>query len=264
MIFNLNICYACLAISAASCNKKAMPKVGFDNNNTPASLSMKPNPASLHMPDEFFDGKELDVARAISQGMSEQVNFLIGQDKILANSTGKKGMTLLYWAASLQKVECVGLLLSAGAEPNALIRFNGQIFQLLALAAGGNSDELFYKLLKSGADPNSKDGKDPAIFSAIHARRWDRMNSLLDKGADINCVGREGATPLIYLAAINQYEQVANLISRGANINLTNKGGISLAEYVESFAFSPLTENGKWHGRVKSMLQARGLKLQNH
>lgn len=222
--------------------------------------TMTTNLPVKHTPEEFFKGDSLEIASAIEGNDIEKLQRLLKSQTAKLNDAGKDGMTLLFWAASLGQIECVKALLDAGANPNSLIQMGGQSFQLLALAAGGKSDALFELLLDSGANPNCLDNSDPAIFAAIHARRWDRMKKLLDHGADINLAGKDKSPPVVYLASINQYEQVAELISRGADITKPEFGGGTLSDYVGRYSLDTTSPNGRWHAKVQQMLAAKGIR----
>ena len=216
------------------------------------------NPMRRRRPEEFFAGPAARVAAAIQRGDLGMLEALLKQDPKLAEAEGAGGMTMMLWAASLQEVPSVGVLLHHGADPNREIVAGKQKFQLLALAAGGDNDDLFGLLLTAGADPNSADNGEPALFNAIHARRWDRVAQLLEAGADIDKPGQTGSPPVIYLAKINEYAAVADFIERGADIKAKDRGGATLASYVRSFSHSADSPNGQAHARVKRMLVSRG------
>ena len=199
------------------------------------------------------------MAAAIKDGDRRTLERLVAADPSLATAEGAGGMTMLLWAASLREVDAAALLLRAGEDPNRMIAMGAQKFQLLALAAGGDNDDLFGDLLAAGGDPNSVDNGEPALFNAIHARRWDRVDRLLAAGADIDAPGATGSPPVVYLAKINEYAAVADFIERGANVRAKDRGGATLVDYVRRFRLSPDSPNGQAHARVKRMLALRGV-----
>lgn len=218
------------------------------------------NPMRRRSPAEFFpDGPARRLAAAIQDGDQRAQAALLAADPALAKVEGAGGMTMTLWAVSLREVDAAALLLYAGEDPNRMIVMGRQKFQLLALAAGGDDDRLFEVLLAAGADPKSVDNGEPALFNAIHARRWDRVDRLLTLGAELDGPGRTGAPPVIYLAKINEYAAVADFIERGANLRATDAGGATLADYVQQHGPAPDSPNGQAYARVKKMLMVRGL-----
>lgn len=216
------------------------------------------NPMRRRAPAEFFAEPARTAAAAIQRGDTVRLEAMLTADPKLVKVVGNHDMTLLLWAASLQELPSVAALLRHGADPNHMHGAGPGKFQLLALAAGGDSDELFMMLLTAGADPNSVDGEESALFNAIHARRWDRVAVLLDAGADIDKPGPMSSAPVLYLAKINEYAAVADFIERGADIKTKDLGGATLADVVKRFALDPNSPNGQSHARVKRMLASRG------
>jgi len=223
--------------------------------------SLKSNSRNVYSlaPEALFVGPPLEAARAIQKKAYERLRTLIAANPGIVNAVSSTGMTLLAWAASQQSVEGVNILLKHGADPNYIVTINQEQFQLLALAAGGSNDTLFDLLLQAGADPNSKDNDKTAVYAAIDARRWDRLERLLTAGADLNSISRGGSPLIIYLAKINQYSQVEALIKRGVDLQVNDVGGATLADYVRRFALSSDTPNGRAHSRVRELLRQRGL-----
>lgn len=217
------------------------------------------NPMRRRAPEEFFKEPAVQVAAAIKRGDMSTLEVLLHADPKLAATEGTGGMTMLLWAMSLQEVGGVAILLRFAADPNQMIVFGKQKFQPLALAAGGDSDDLFETLMVVGADPNSVDNGEPALFNAITARRWDRVRRLLDAGADINKPGAMNSPPVVYLAQIQEYPAVVEFIERGADLKAKDPGGSTLADYVRSFHPTGDPEVDQAHARARRMLVSRGL-----
>lgn len=217
------------------------------------------NPMRLRSPAEFFpEGLPRRAAAAIKDGDTRTLEALLAAEPSLAKYVGTGGMTMALWATSLQEPDALSLLLRAGEDPNRMIVMGRQKFQLLALAAGGDNDLVFSVLLAAGADPNSVDNGEPALFNAIHARRWSRVDALLKAGADIDAPGQTGSPPVIYLAKINEYAAVEDFIARGADVRAKDRGGLTLADYVQRFPLSADSPNGQAHARIKRFLVMRG------
>lgn len=218
------------------------------------------NPMRRRTPEEFFTAEPARrAAHAIKAGDLRTLDVMLAADPALAKAEGPSGMTLMLWAASLQEVDAVALLLRAGEDPNRMIVMGKQKFQLLALAAGGDNDALFSLLLAAGADPNSVDNGVPALFNAIHARRWDRLHRLLDAGADIDAPGPLKSPPAIYLAKLSEYAAIEDLLARGANVRAKDGAGATLTDYVLQRELPRDTPQGQAQARLRKDLALRGL-----
>lgn len=111
------------------------------------------------------------------------------------------GDTALHLAAAGGRVEIVGLLLAAGADPNAAAnhRHSGP----LHYAADGNPG-------RPGWDA---------------ARQVKTIRRLLDAGADVNAADKNGATPLHRAVRTRAADAVACLLEAGADPLRKNKPG---------------------------------------
>lgn len=88
-------------------------------------------------------------------------------------------------------------------------------------------------LLDLGADPSASGGWPPQ--SCLHKvidyettepqRRLSGLKMLLDAGADINAVDEDGDSPLHLAAALGENLVVAELLGRGANVDMYNEQG---------------------------------------
>lgn len=138
----------------------------------------------------------------------------------------------------------VQFLLDQGACVN--LRANNG-FSVLHLTTDSDMIEL---LLQHGADPNAVDkdfGISPlymqidwgAIFYRERGEKFDanppewygdclrRVELLLDAGADPNCRARDGETPLHRAVRMLNYSVARELLGRGANLRLRDRGGVS-------------------------------------
>ncbi len=67
------------------------------------------------------------------------------------------------------------------------------------------------------------------LFDAVRTDDQQRVDQLLESGADIEATEEEGTTPLHVAAALGHVAMTKHLIARGANINAVNdKGGTTL------------------------------------
>jgi ankyrin repeat protein len=130
------------------------------------------------------------------------------------------GTTALHWAGQNGDAELAQLLLYAGANVRAATRIGG--YTPLFMAAKRGSPETVDVLLKGGADPNLKaiDGLTPLMLAAMSGSR-DTVRLLIEKGALVNAKETEhGQTPLIFAAAFDRSDVIAELARNGAELNL--------------------------------------------
>lgn len=215
-----------------------------------------------HEPEEFFDGQYLQAARYIRLGQqSALLAILAGESQALKpidpNYVGREGMTLLFWSAGHDNIKSVEALLDNGADPNQVVtKLNGDKIQLLAIAAKSKSDALFNLLLSRGANPDSKDRDEPAIFNAIYADRFDRMHQLLDAGADVNIVDSVNTSAIVLLARLRNYKYILELLARGAVISPS--AARELVFFIEKTPLSPEVSNYESQLKVKQILIDKG------
>jgi ankyrin repeat protein len=91
------------------------------------------------------------------------------------------------------------------------------------------------RLLEAGADANEQARRDCAINVAATMGPIEMVTLLLDAGADIECVGRNGFHPLHNAAFSGHADIVAQLIKRGAKVDSKDtKGRTPLISYAAS------------------------------
>jgi hypothetical protein len=140
----------------------------------------------------------------------------------------------LHWAAAGNIVECVELLLKAGARVNQLAR--------------GPLPDFFIE----GSRPNT------ALCAAAWFGAVDAAKVLLRAGADLESADRLG--PLQIAAAGGSCQMVNFLLKQGANVNARTDGGFSALHFaLEAKAFdcaalliqngADVNEYGEWRGQ---------------
>jgi uncharacterized protein len=135
---------------------------------------------------------ELDVFDAASVGRVERVRGLLDADPSGLHAWSSDGFTALHLAAFFGYPRVVELLLSRGAQVNAVAR-NPMKVQPLHSAAAGRHGEVARLLVEAGADVNARQDKG---FMPLHAAAQNgdiEMTRLfLERGADPTAQSDEG------------------------------------------------------------------------
>src|SRR5215475_3422682 len=99
-----------------------------------------------------------------------------------------------------------------------------KVMALVAAVRAGNRYEIEQQV---AASPELIGGKDAGGSTALHHAAGfgplDNLQSLIDKGADVNAKNRRGSTPLHW--AIHDEAKVRLLLSKGANVNARQAQG---------------------------------------
>ncbi len=104
--------------------------------------------------------------------------------------------------------------------PELLIEHGVDAGKLLFNAAYNNNILLIEKLLKLGADPNSRDyKKETPIFNATRGNQLKALRRLIDAGASVNARDQSGATPLSAAICGQNMKTVEFLLEEGAGVN---------------------------------------------
>lgn len=130
----------------------------------------------------------------------------------------------------------VGILLKSGIDINATDSF---MYTALWTALYHKKKDMIIYLLKNGANPNMKNGKDQAAGLHLVAKGSDipLAELLVQHGADINIQDEKGSTPL--MAAVMSYAEgddtamIEFLVIHGADPSHKNKSGASALKYAD-------------------------------
>lgn len=222
---------------------------------------MNDNPIYNNAPEEFFYGTELQIAKAIRHNKPEDIERLYKENPgVNLNVVGRGGMTLLFWACAHRFPRTVEKLLQLGADPNQIVNDGKTQSHLVAMTASGVVDETFELLLKYGGNPDGEDEGTPAVFKTVYARRFDRMKFLLNKGANINAIDKQTGSSLVHFCSVlNQFEMVAYLIEAGADFNIKDPVGGSVALQVQKRKGMLDEKTEPWRAKVEQMLIERGV-----
>jgi ankyrin repeat protein len=89
-------------------------------------------------------------------------------------------------------------------------------------------------LLENGANPNARDRQDWTALFYVGPEATVVINALLSAGAQIDARDNEGSTPLMQVALLGDFANLAFLIEKGANVHLRNREGESALDIVKS------------------------------
>jgi ankyrin repeat protein len=158
---------------------------------------------------------EQEFLDAIKKGNSARVDELLKQNPALIKASTKNGTTPVLLAVYARHPEIAESLLATGIQPN--------IFE----AAATGRVERVRNLLKS--NPDLAKAYSPDGWTALHLNfgYLEIVKVLLDSGADINAVSKNGfsATPLQGAAAFKKIDLAQLLIARGADVNCRGEEG---------------------------------------
>ncbi len=139
------------------------------------------------------------------------------------NATSPNGMTALRTASEYGRAEIVRLLLSKGANPNAVTKQpagNNTLWLSTALLRAIPNVEIVTLLLENGADPNltDKSSNDTPLTLAC-GRSAEIVKLLLDHHADPNLRGPRGTIPVRAAIAHGDDTAVLALLNAHADPN---------------------------------------------
>jgi len=202
---------------------------------------------------EVFSGPlSRSAAEAAERGDVATLGALVAQGLDL-DAVEPSGVNLLMYEIIAKNELAVRALLAAGANPNTLTKLGHSPM----LAAVTSPDPRFIAiLLEHGGDPNLKNHREePLVHQAISFGQWQNLGALYDKGTPVDTPNKMSATPALRLAYLNQYEDVAKHLDRGADPDAKDDVGMSvriLSEKPLPAADSPLEA---WRKNVAERLE---------
>jgi hypothetical protein len=156
-------------------------------------------------------------------GDVEMMTDFLKNSAIALDNHDANGMSALHWAALEGQVECVQLLINAGASIENL---NSGLNTPLMLAASRGQDNVVLNLIAHEADIHVRNLKDrDALFMAVlYAEQsvglYNIIQSLISHGIDVNAADASGSTALHECSSRNLSRSVMLLVDAGANVNL--------------------------------------------
>ncbi|GLI77328.1 hypothetical protein PoHVEF18_005617 [Penicillium ochrochloron] len=204
---------------------------------------------------------------AVHRGHEEMVDLLIENNANL-NATSKDGNTALHIAAEHGHRKLIKTLLNRRINSRTA---NLQGATALQLAVGTASDEATVPLLiKSRFDMDVQNvvTGNTALHLAVELKRPRIILFLIEKGANLNILNREGLTPLQLACKIDNCEAVSLLLERGAKLETRSSSNNTALHIAASegnwIAFDLLVTGGAdinaWNSEGDSLLHEQAQK----
>ncbi len=186
--------------------------------------------------DFFTDPQLVALCRAIEAEDLDEIDRLVAAG-VDVDAIGKGNMTPLLWAFPDNKPDRFARLLQYGADPNVMVSSNFntgpagiQPGDSVTHIAAKSSFPHFKLVMEHGGDPNfvHPKYKETPLFSVIKGsggEREERIQLLIDKGADLDYVSGLGATPAIQAVSWGgQYRYALMLLEAGADPDVYQTG----------------------------------------
>jgi ankyrin repeat protein len=175
----------------------------------------------------WANGSKLDIFRAAFMGERRRVGRLLARNPDLLNAEDPCDeiycIPLLGFAVAGGHADLAEFLIGRGAE----VTQYGAL--LLYLAVRTDSRDLVDLLAAHGADIGAMDAGSYVDMNDLALMRY-----LLERGAPVNRIGKNGFPPLIYLARGDKRERpdkLALLLDHGADVNAVGPHGRTALHY---------------------------------
>ena len=171
---------------------------------------------------------------ACARGRLECVKMLLGMGadpEARSKGPWREGWKALHHAASnsdkVAGFACAEALLAAGADPGRASPFSwGRAPEsALEVAAMQGNERLARRLVKAGADPNTKCKGVPALALAATFGHRGVASELIAAGARLDEPDEKGVTPLMAACKAGQSQIARKLLDAGSRLDLENKWG---------------------------------------
>ncbi|MGF1576930.1 MAG: ankyrin repeat domain-containing protein [Cyanophyceae cyanobacterium] len=218
--------------------------------------------------EDHFEGPALALARAAEAGDAAEIANLIAAGNS-PDTAGRAAMPLLAWPIIKESPEGLKALLVHGADPNFRVvehdRERGQARNNVMVFAAALPDPTYLGLLLDhGGDANTLNSNDESLLLVAHLNgyRWDNIQLLVERGADINQGGR---LSLITRYSNGAFDRVHWLLEHGADPTVRVSGryhppGGSMP-VVEDIYWWPVSSDEmiEWQRKCQDWLRQRGI-----
>ena len=172
-------------------------------------------------------------------GRTDTVKYLISKNADVNAKNKETGMTAAIYAAKSGHTEILKYLIDNGVDVNAKDKKTGDTLLhtlLMHAISEGKVDTVRYLIEEKGVDISKEDetGKTEAMYAAMCGNTEKLRTLIEEKGIDVNTKNEKtNNTLLIYAAMHGHVDTIKYLISKGANLNATNKYGYSADTYAK-------------------------------
>lgn len=210
----------------------------------------------------FPDEQHRKLAKAAGRGQIKVIDQLV-ENGIDVNKAGSRNATALFWAMGRNNVQGFKQLLEYGADPNIIFGDGGTVMHWAVIHK--ESDEFLKLALEYGGDPNLKAGfwNRTPIFDALSEKYSNRMDILINAGADVNIQGKQGKTLMHVACILLRFDLVYKLLNLGADYTIKESRGYNLAAEIAS-GYSLVRKDSEayvWMQKVIEWLDKKGEKL---
>ncbi len=177
-----------------------------------------------------FGGPIHDAAR---KGDANKIKALLQQDPKLTSDKDNNGDTALHVAALHGQIAAAQVLLDAGADVNAKNNYGpftpGDLWEKV-LASNSHQDPVSVLTVHGDDARYMQNGYTPLHLAVFSVKHRQMVETLVNKGADINAQPASGATPLFFAVIRDQKDDVQFLLDHGANVNLPDAYGDTILD----------------------------------
>ena len=115
---------------------------------------------------------------------------------------------------------------------------------MICIAARSQRKDMITWLLENGADIDavSDDRGYSAVMDAVWKSDFDMVKFFVDRGANLNFVGKDGQSALILATGIGKEKICEILVKNGADVDFKDKMGMSSMGYAKLFKKENLVE----------------------
>lgn len=158
-----------------------------------------------------------NIHEAARSGDLESLKKILSEDPTLVNSPDKNEMTPLHHAVAAGKLKAASLLISYGADVNAV---NYKKETPLHIAAIEGNSEAVKLLLEHNADPTMREMRDriPLFLACNWGNDLETVRLLIEAGSDVNDMNSNREILLLSTLYYGKKEIIDLLIDRGATI----------------------------------------------
>lgn len=187
-------------------------------------------------PDQYFDGRMLEMAKAIQQNdMAALRQLAVGQN---LTQPGRNDMTLMWYAMQSDpvNVDAVKTLVSLGVDPaTQVIKDFGSPLDYVFMSRKNADDTTGLKLLQAMLDGGMSANKTAPDGTTLlqkaagpGAASLAIVQLLLERGADINARDRIGGTALYEAVTVNHVAIAQHLVQQGARVDTSTVNGVTV------------------------------------